>query len=170
MTRPSEAAGARWDEIDRNKGLWVIPAARMKKRREHSIPLCPNTLAILDEIEAITGRSEYVFPSDINPRKCANSSTANVALKRMGFKGRLTAHGMRALASTTLNEQGFDSDVIEAALAHVDKNTVRGAYNRAQYLQRRGAMMDWWARRIEQAANNKLINADAGNILRVVSA
>jgi integrase len=170
MTRPSEAAGARWDEIDRNKGLWVIPAARMKKRREHSIPLYPNTLAILDEIEAITGRSEYVFPSDINPRKCANSSTANVALKRMGFKGRLTAHGMRALASTTLNEQGFDSDVIEAALAHVDKNTVRGAYNRAQYLQRRGAMMDWWGRRIEQAANNKLINADAGNILRVVSA
>ena len=74
----------------------------------------------------------------------------------MGFKGRLTAHGMRALASTTLNNQGFDADVIEAALAHVDKNQVRGAYNRAQYLQRRQVMMAWWSDRIEQTASGNL--------------
>ena len=156
MTRPSEAAGARWGEIDRKQGLWVIPPERMKKRKEHSIPLTQQALALLDAIESISGRSQFVFPSDINPRQCTNSSTANVALRRMGFKGRLTAHGMRALASTTLNNQGFDADVIEAALAHVDKNQVRGAYNRAQYLQRRQVMMAWWSDRIEQAASGNL--------------
>lgn len=152
MTRPGEAAGARWDEIDRENLEWIIPAERMKKRREHRIPLTQQAMRLLEEIEPITGRSEYIFPSDIHPRKCANSSTANVALKRMGFKGRMTAHGMRSLASTTLNEQGFDADVIEAALAHVDKNAVRSAYNRALYLQRRRKMMDWWSERIEAAA------------------
>ncbi len=128
----------------------------MKKRKEHSIPLTKQALALLDAIAPTTGRSEFVFPSDISPRKCTNSSTANMALKRMGFKGRLTAHGMRALASTTLNDQGFDADIIEAALAHVDKNAVRGAYNRAQYLQRRQVMMAWWSERIEQAAVGNL--------------
>ena len=156
MTRPSEAAGARWDEINRVKGVWIIPPERMKKRREHVIPLSPQALVLLDSIAPISGRSVYIFPSDINPRKSANSSTANVALKRMGFKGRLTAHGMRALASTTLNEQGFDSDIIEAALAHVDKNAVRGAYNRAQYIQRRRAMMIWWSEHIELAATGNI--------------
>lgn len=168
MTRPSEAGGARWDEIDRKQGLWVIPPERMKKRKEHSIPLTQQALALLDAIEPISGRSEFVFPSDINPRQCTNSSTANVALKRMGFKGRLTAHGMRALASTTLNDQGFDADVIEAALAHVDKNQVRGAYNRAQYLQRRQVMMAWWSERIEQAASGNLSMAASRAALRVV--
>lgn len=156
MTRPSEAAGARWDEIDHKQELWIIPAERMKKRKEHVIPLTIQMLALLNAIEPITGRSEFIFPSDISPRKCTNSSTANVALKRMGFKGRLTAHGMRALASTTLNEYGFDADVIEAALAHVDKNHVRAAYNRAQYLKRRSVMMAWWSKRIEESAIGSL--------------
>ncbi|MEH6629160.1 MAG: integrase domain-containing protein [Motiliproteus sp.] len=169
LTRPSEAAGARWDEIDRKQGLWVIPPERMKKRKEHSIPLTQQALALLDAIEPISGRSKFVFPSDINPRQCTNSSTANVALRRMGFKGRLTAHGMRALASTTLNDQGFDADVIEAALAHVDKNQVRGAYNRAQYLQRRQVMMTWWSDRIEQAAMGNLSFSAGRTALRLIS-
>jgi len=151
LARPGEAAGTRWGEIDRVEGLWTIPPERMKKRRGHVVPLPKQALALLDDIESISGRSEFVFPSDINPRKCMSSSTANVALKRMGFHGQLTAHGMRALASTTLNEQAFDADLIEAALAHVDKNTVRGVYNRAQYLERRREMMEWWGARVAGA-------------------
>lgn len=169
MTRPSEAAGAEWAEIDLDAGLWLIPAKRMKKRREHLIPLTSQALAILKELEPISRNNKYLFPSDINPNKCANSSTANVALKRMGFKGRLTAHGIRALASTTLNEQGFDPDIIEAALAHVDKNSVRSAYNRAQYLERRRVMMKWWSEHIERAATDSM-NLSAGTkTLRAVS-
>lgn len=124
MTRPSEAAGARWDEIDREKLLWSIPAERMKKGRPHTIPFTTQTLALLDTIKSITADSEYVFPSDKTSKKHINKETANTALKRMGFKGRQTSHGLRALASTTLNEQGFDVDVIEAALSHVDKDKV----------------------------------------------
>ena len=142
MIRPGETAAARWDEIDVENALWAIPAKRMKKRREHIIPLSSHALVLLKMIKSISGKGNYLFPSDINPRKHANASTANMALKRMGFQDRLTTHGMRAPASATLNEQGFDSDVIEAALAHVDKNAVRSAYNRAQYLERRKVMMN----------------------------
>lgn len=154
MARPGEAAGARWEEIDINKKLWTIPPERMKKRREHITPLTTHTLALIDLIKPISGKSEFLFPSDIDPKKSANSSTANVALGRMGFKGRLTAHGMRALASTVLNEQGFDHDIIETALAHSDKNQIRATYNRAQYIERRRKMMDWWSDYIVEAANN----------------
>ncbi|MCB1669344.1 MAG: integrase domain-containing protein [Porticoccaceae bacterium] len=168
MTRPGEAAAARWDEIDFDNALWTIPAEKMKKRREHLVPLSSQALTLLAAIKPISGKGQYVFPSDINPKKHANASTANMALKRMGFQGRLTAHGMRALASTTLNEQGFDPDVIEAALAHVDKNAVRGAYNRAQYLKRRKVMMDWWSDRIEQATTGAMILKSGVKTLRVV--
>lgn len=151
MTRPSEAAGARWQEVDMELAVWVIPAERMKKRREHVVPLTAQTLNILQAVKALSGKSPFIFPSDIDPRTHTNPSTVNVALKRMGFQGRLTAHGMRSLASTTLNEEGFDADLIEAALAHVDKNSVRSAYNRAEYVKRRRCMMEWWSQHIEGA-------------------
>lgn len=157
MTRPSEAAGARWGEIDTQKQLWIIPPERMKKRREHVIPLTSHALELLNQVRKISNNSEFVFPSYIDPKRCANSSTANVALKRMGFKGRLTAHGMRALASTILNEQGFDPDVIEAALAHSDKDKIRGVYNRASYVERRRKMMEWWSSVIEDAKDSRNI-------------
>jgi len=153
MTRPSEAAGARWDEIDRDKLLWNIPAERMKKGRPHAIPFTTQTLALLETIKSITVDSEYVFPSDKTHKKHINKETANTALKRMGFKGRQTSHGLRALASTTLNEQGFDVDVIEAALSHVDKDKVRSAYNRTDYLERRKKVMSWWSEHIESASS-----------------
>ena len=152
MTRPSEAAGARWDEIDTEQSLWCIPAARMKKRREHIVPLTAQALRLLERMNMISGRSEFIFPSDRSNRKPYNPQSANMALKRMGFHGKLVSHGLRALASTTLNEAGFDGDIIEAALAHVDTNTVRAAYNRAQYIERRKVMMEWWSERIENAA------------------
>ena len=152
MTRPSEAAGARWSEIDYEKLLWIIPAERMKKKLEHSIPLAPQALALLEIMRPISGNREYIFPSDKNPRKHTNSQTANMALKRMGYGGTLVAHGMRSLASTTLNEEGFDSDLIESALAHVGTNEVRAAYNRAKYIERRRPMMKWWSDHIEKAS------------------
>ena len=155
MVRPSEAAGTRWDEIDLENETWEIPASRMKKRKSHIVPLTPQSLLILEALKPISGNKEHVFPSDISSRKSANSQTANMALKRMGFGGRLVSHGLRALASTTLNEQGFSPDVIEAALAHVDQNSIRAAYNRAEYIEQRKVMMRWWSDHIEEAAKGK---------------
>jgi integrase len=156
MSRPAEAAGATWSEIDFDKHQWEIPAERMKKGRPHIVPLSKQAMALLEVIRPLSGSREFIFPADKNPRQSANSQTANMALKRAGFKGRLVAHGLRALASTTLNEQGFDADVIEAALAHIDKNAIRAAYNRAEYIQRRAVMMAWWSDHIEQAAIGNL--------------
>ena len=169
MVRPSEAAGTRWDEIDIEKALWIIPAERMKKRKAHTVPLTPQALGLLETIKPLTGQSEYVFTGDRNPRKPTNSSTANMAIKRMGFHGRLVAHGLRALASTTLNEQGFDPDVIESCLAHVDKNEVRAAYNRAEYIERRTKVMSWWSEHIEKAATGNMSLATSKQGLRVVN-
>ena len=152
MTRPSESSGARWDEIDWDAKVWTIPAARMKKRRQHRIPLTQQMLDLLDVMKSISGNREFIFPSDRDPKKPCNSQTANMALKRMGFAGRLVSHGLRSLASTTLNEQGFEPDLIEAALAHVDDNQVRSAYNRTDYLERRKPMMCWWSEHIDEAA------------------
>lgn len=155
MVRPGEAAGTRWDEIDFKEKLWKIPAARMKKKKDHTVPLSNQAMELLIELKEKTGTKQYVFHSVRTKTGFLNESTANVALKRMGFHGRLVAHGLRALASTTLNEQGFDPDVIEAALAHVDKNDVRAAYNRAEYIERRRPMMQWWSNRIENPQNQQ---------------
>ncbi|ELS4797243.1 tyrosine-type recombinase/integrase [Vibrio alginolyticus] len=163
MTRPSEASGARWDEIDWEEKVWTIPAERMKKRREHRIPLTEQMLAILEVIKPISGHRDFIFPSDRDPKKPCNSQTANMALKRMGFAGRLVSHGLRSLASTTLNEQGFDRDLIEAALAHVDDNQVRSAYNRTDYLERRRPMMSKWSEHIEEAAKGSFSVAGKSN-------
>lgn len=149
MVRPSEAAGTQWHEINFVDEVWVIPAERMKKRKEHIVPLTSSALKILKRMRLISGQHPYVFPSDRHPHKHIHAQTANMALKRMGYSGQLVAHGLRALASTTLNEAGFQSDVIEAALAHLDKNEVRRAYNHAQYLKQRRIMMEWWSNKIE---------------------
>jgi len=156
MARPSEAAGARWDEIDFENQLWNIPAERMKKKKPHSVPLSAQSMALLEIMKPISARSDFVFPSDRNFRTHTNAQTANTALKRMGFDKQLVAHGLRALASTTLNEQGFDADIIEAALAHIGDNEVRNAYNRSEYIQRRIPMMNWWSNHVEQAATGNM--------------
>lgn len=156
MVRPGEAVQARWQEIDFDKAIWAIPAERMKMGRSHEVPLTKQSLALLEFMQPLSGHREFIFPSDRAPLKHANKETANMALKRMGFEGRLVAHGLRALASTTLNEQGFDKDVIEVALAHIDKDKIRGAYNRATYLKQRREMMEWWSQRIEDASKGSL--------------
>ncbi|WP_345876068.1 integrase domain-containing protein [Shewanella algae] len=156
MTRPSEAAMARWDELDLEKLIWTIPAEKMKKRRVHVIPLTQQMLGILEAIKPISGHREFIFPSDRDPKTHCNTQTANMALKRMGYGGRLVSHGLRSLASTILNEEGFESDLIESALSHVDANSVRAAYNRSDFLERRRPMMNWWSEYIETAADGNL--------------
>jgi integrase len=156
MVRPNEAAGARWDEIDFENNLWSIPAERMKGKKPHVAPLSTHALSLLEIMKPISSRSNYIFPSNSNIKKHTNASTANVALKRMGFENQLVAHGLRSLASTILNEEGFDPDIIEAALAHIGKNEVRNAYNRATYLERRKPMMQWWSDHIEKAATGNM--------------
>ncbi|MCM2361611.1 integrase domain-containing protein [Pseudomonas sp. SR18] len=156
MTRPAEAATTRWVDIDFEKKIWTIPAERMKKRRVHIVPLTDQALGLLEAIKPYSGHREYVFPADRDPRTHCNSQTANMALKRMGFEGRLVSHGMRSMASTTLNEHGWDPELIEVALAHVDKDEVRSAYNRADYIERRRPMMKWWSEHIQEAATGNL--------------
>jgi integrase len=156
MTRPAEAATTCWADIDFEKRIWTIPAERMKKRRIHIVPLTDQALALLEAIKPYSGHREYVFPADRDPRTHCNSQTANMALKRMGFEGRLVSHGMRSMASTILNEQGWEPELIEVALAHVDKDEVRNAYNRAEYIERRRPMMAWWSEHIQEAATGNL--------------
>lgn len=132
----------------------------MKMDRPHLIPLTKQVIEILEMIQPISGHREYIFPSHIDPKKPANRQSANKALRDMGFRDRLVAHGMRGLASTTLNEarqdgrRKFDKDVIEAALAHKDDNEVRGAYNHAEYLEQRSEMMEWWSQRIANSSTS----------------
>jgi len=157
MVRPSEAVGAQWSEIDLDNKLWTIPSERMKMRKPHIVPLSQQAINILNIMKPISGTRDHVFPSMKPPySQPMNSSTANMAIKRMGYKDRLVAHGLRALASTVLNEQGFDYDVIEASLAHTDTNTVRRAYNRATYIEQRRIMLDWWGDFVEQASNGNI--------------
>ncbi|MDV5225068.1 integrase [Providencia rettgeri] len=157
ISRPAEAAEARWDEINFETKEWKIPAARMKMNREHTVPLSDAALAILELMKPLSGHREFIFPSRIKPTQPMNSQTVNAALKRAGFGGVLVSHGLRSIASTALNEQGFPPDVIEAALAHVDKNEVRRAYNRSDYLEQRRPMMQWWADFIESADRGSII-------------
>lgn len=155
MTRPTEATETKWCEIDFSNNCWIIPAERMKMGREHIIPLSSQALDILKIMRPISGHREYVFPSMKSPyNKSMNSQTVNAVIKRIGFAGRLVAHGFRSIASTALNENGFPPDVIEAALAHVDKNEVRRAYNRAIYFKQRIEMMQWWGNFVEQSKSS----------------
>lgn len=101
-------------------------------------------------MKPISEHREYVFPSRNDPKRPMNSQTANAALKRIGYGGKLVAHGLRSIASTALNEHGFNADVIESALAHCDKNEVRRAYNRSTYLEKRIALMNWWGELVQR--------------------
>lgn len=150
LVRPSEASGARWAEIDLDAKLWTIPAERMKAKREHIVPLSPQALEILEVMKPISAHREHVFPSRNDPKQPMNSQTANAALKRIGYGGKLVAHGLRSIASTAMNEAFFNADVIEAALSHIHKNDIRRAYNRSNYLGKRRELMKWWGDKIHQ--------------------
>lgn len=169
MTRPREAAETEWNEIDTKAKIWVIPAERMKMKREHVIPLCQQALDVIQAMKAISGNRVHVFPSFKNPQKPMSSQTVNMALKRMGYKGELVSHGLRSIASTALNEEGFNPDVIEAALAHRGKDAIRNAYNRSTYLEQRRVMMDFWGNYVEQAASGQVMASGGLKGLRAIS-
>jgi len=153
--RQGELRRAEWEHIDFVKKEWHVPAEHMKMREKHTIPLARQTIELLQEIHKITGDSKYIFPSQ-HPQKnsiMSENTIGSVIKKRMGYKGKMVGHGVRALASTILNENGFPSDVIERQLAHAERNKVRAAYNRAEYLDDRRKMMQWWADYLDRAAN-----------------
>lgn len=145
FVRTGELRGTEWSEFDTDKAEWRIPAKRMKMREAHIVPLSRQALAVLTELRQHTESGRFAFPHRTNSQKCMSENTILYALYRMGYHSRATGHGFRATASTILNEQGFKPDVIERQLAHVERNKVRGAYNKAMYLPERVKMMQQWA-------------------------
>jgi len=145
FVRPGELRGARWDEFDLEHAQWRIPAERMKMRHEHIVPLSQQALNILDQLKTLSGNNELLFPNRNGEGKPISENTLLYAMYRLGYHRTATAHGFRATASTILNEQGWKPDVIERQLAHAEKNKVRAAYHRSEYLQDRKKMMQSWA-------------------------
>jgi integrase len=146
FVRPGELRHAEWTEIDFDAAEWRIPAGKMKMGEEHIVPLPTQAVAILRELEPLTGRGRYLFPGLRTASRPMSENTVNAALRRMGYdKDTMTGHGFRAMASTRLNEMGWKPDVIERQLAHAERNKVRAAYNRAQYMAERRTMMQAWA-------------------------
>lgn len=150
FVRTNELIGATWPEFDIVAALWIIPTGRMKMKQEHLVPLSQQAILLLKELKALGRGSLFVFPGRSRDRPVSNN-TMLFALYRLGFKGKMTGHGFRAVASTVLNETGFRSDVIERQLAHGEQNEVRAAYNRAEYLPERRNMMQQWADYIDGA-------------------
>ena len=144
FVRTSELIGAEWSEFDIDNALWVIPANRMKMKTEHVIPLSAQSVNLLRELKTVSLSDRLLFAGR-NRDKPISNNTLLFALYRLGYKGKMTGHGFRAVASTILNETGFKPDVIERQLAHCERNEVRGAYNRAEYLPDRIKMMKWWS-------------------------
>jgi integrase len=151
--RPGELRHGEWKEINFTKAEWRIPAARMKAREEHIVPLARQAVEILKALHPITGRGPYIFPSLRSNRRPMSEGTILAALRRMGYaKDEVSGHGFRRTASTFLNEMGFNRDWIERQLAHREGNEVRGAYNAAHYLAERRVMMQRWADHLDQLA------------------
>lgn len=169
--RPGELRRAEWSEVDfGNAGAtlngakstsatfgndgnaeWRIPGSKMKTGNEHIVPLSHQTVALLRELHPLTGHGRYLFPSERTVERPMSENTINGALRRLGYsKDEMTGHGFRAMASTILNERGYPADIIERQLAHSEKNKVRAAYNRAEYLDERRAMMQAWADYLDQ--------------------
>lgn len=147
FVRTSELIGGKWDEIDLIEAQWRIPPERMKMETPHIVPLSTQAVDVLKTLHLITGNSEYLFPSQniTSNTKTMSNNTILKALERMGYKGRMTGHGFRGVASTALHEHGFDHQYIELQLAHAERNEVSAAYNHALYLKQRTAMMQHWA-------------------------
>jgi integrase len=146
FVRPGELRLAEWSEFNLNAAEWRIPAARMKMRELHVVPLSNQAGALLGDLYVLTGSGRLVFPSIRSKDRPISDNTLNAALRRLGFAGdEMVAHGFRSMASTCLNEQGWHPDLIELQLAHAERNDVRGAYNRAQRLAERRKMMQAWA-------------------------
>ncbi|MBM9514370.1 tyrosine-type recombinase/integrase [Desulfogranum marinum] len=143
--RSGEVRGATWKEINIEEKLWKIPAERMKMATPHSVPLSRQAMGILEEMGRLFGQEGIVFPGIRDHSKSLSENTMLYAMYRLGYHSRATVHGFRATFSTIANESGFDGDVIEKALAHEQRNKVRAAYHRSEYLPQRRELMQWWA-------------------------
>jgi integrase len=152
FVRPSELRCAEWGEIDLDGALWTIPAAKMKMRKVHHVPLSRQAVAVLRDVKAVTGPAGFVFPGMRSRARPMSENTLNAALRRLGYTSEeMTSHGFRALASTLLNESGrWHPDAIERALAHSDKDKVRAAYHRGQHWKERVEMAQWWSDYLDQ--------------------
>jgi integrase len=161
--RPSELREAQWSEFDFDKKLWTIPVDRKgrKKGREHLVPLCRQAIALLEELHPITGAYALLFPGRSDRTKPRSDTVFLMALRRLGYEGRQTGHGFRHIASTTLNEHGFSADHIEAQLSHKAPG-VRGVYNKAQYLEQRTTMMQWYADHLDKLAAGNVVQGQFG--------
>ncbi|MBF0283870.1 MAG: tyrosine-type recombinase/integrase [Magnetococcales bacterium] len=156
FVRTSELRGATWDEINLTTHEWKIPAERMKMKAPHLVPLSRQAVEIILQLQAMNGGFPWVFAGRV-PQRPMSENTALFALYRLGYRGRMTGHGFRVVASTILNEQGFRPDVIERQLAHKERNEVRAAYHRSEYLEERRAMMQWWADHLDQLAGANVV-------------
>jgi integrase len=154
--RPSEIREARWEEFDLEVGLWLIPAERMKRRREHLVPLPAQAIELLGELRYLTGAYPLLFPGRSDTTKPRSNTVFLMALRRLGYEGRQTGHGFRHLASTILNENGFDPQHVEAQLSHV-KEGVRGVYDKSTYLEQRREMMAWYADHLDRLAAGNVV-------------
>lgn len=155
FVRTSELIKAKWDEFDLERARWDIPADRMKMKTPHIVPLSKQAISLLKSLQYVSGKGEYLFPSDLDCRKTPTMSNNTIlrALKRMGYQGRMTGHGFRGLASTILHEQHYNHDHIEVQLAHSPRNAVSAAYNHALYLEPRAKMMQDWADYLDKRRN-----------------
>jgi integrase len=153
--RPGEIRGALWSEIEWDKKQWVIGGERMKMRRIHIVPLACQTLELIQKLHGLTGEQKWLFPSARNTERCLSDNATRLALRAIGYTTEeMTPHGFRAMASTTLYNNGFTKDHVEMQLAHADKNAIRAAYNHAEYLPQRREMMQWYADYLDELKKN----------------
>lgn len=158
FVRPGELRKAEWSEIDLDKAEWRIPAEKMKMRAAHIVPLSTQAVAILRELYPLTGNGRFLFPGARGQHRHMSENTINAALRRLGYsKDDMTGHGFRSMASTLLNEQGWNRDAIERQLAHGERNAIRAAYNYAEHLPDRCKMMQAWADFLDVLRNGAAI-------------
>ena len=172
FVRPGELRHAQWDEFDFDNGLWRIPAERMKMRAAHVVPLSSQVVDLLTRLKAVTGNCKHLFPGRNLKTQPISEVTINAALRYLGYgNDEICGHGFRAMASTILNERGYNSDWIERQLAHVERNGVRAAYNHADWLPERRKMMQDWADLLDaladEAAQRSSVEPDEGSVSRI---
>jgi len=157
FVRTSELIGARWDEFDLDAARWDIPAERMKMKTPHIVPLSTQAVSLLRSLHTLTGHNAFLFPGERDHGKPMSNNTILGALDRMGYKGRMTGHGFRGIASTLLHEQGWPHEHIELQLAHQERNRVSASYNHALYLQPRATMMQAWSDYLDARMNANVV-------------
>lgn len=169
--RPGDLRFAKWAEMDLAQGEWVIPGAKLKGRKKQKaaarpliIPLASQVVKILEDLRPLSGDGEYVFANNVHKGRPMSENTLNAAIARLGFKGEIVTHGYRYMASTLLNEAGWDGDWVERQLAHKDKDTIRDIYNQAQYLTGRKDMLQAWSDYLDE-----LSNGDSGVEIRAAN-